>query len=83
MGMCMMYLEKFLMQVEIDLVDCLIKLCWKLLVSKEDIIVFLSIFIDELVFLYKSELSPFSNLVNDYLSRESYWRVGERIENSL
>ena len=24
MGMCMMYLEKFLMQVEIDLVDCLI-----------------------------------------------------------
>ena len=66
MGMCMMYLEKFLMQVGIDLVDCLVKLCWKLLVSKEDIIVFLSIFIDELVFLYKSELSPFSNLVNDY-----------------
>lgn len=53
MGMCMMYLEKFLMQVEIDLVDCLVKLCWKLLVSKEDIIVFLSVFIDELVFYTK------------------------------
>ena len=47
---CMMYSEKFLMQVEIDLVDCLIKLCWKLLVSKEDIIVFLSLFINELAF---------------------------------
>jgi hypothetical protein len=41
MGMCMMYLEKILMQVEIGLVDYLIKVCWKPLVSKIYIIVFL------------------------------------------
>jgi hypothetical protein len=30
----MMYLEKILVQVEIDLVGCPIKVCWKLLVLR-------------------------------------------------